>query len=550
MYVRIKTTPNSPRCSVQIVESKRDGGKVRQKIVRYVGIAMNEDELEKLKALAEEIRSKMEEESRGSSLFDHLPAQRGRPRAKRLEDVLPPDKVALNEVVEQKRIIEGIHEIAGDLYDKLGFDRILSRGSSHTLKEMVLMRLAYPSSKRAACKHLDDQFGRELNPHRVYRMLDQLEAMIPKMQKKVRDATLRLLPEGINMLLFDVTTLYFESVEADELRQFGYSKDQKYHCTQVVLALATTGEGLPVGYELFEGNLAEVKTLQQCLASWKAQGLKINSVCMVADRALFAQENLKILDQENISYVVAAPLRKLSKEFKDQILNEEGYRLATLENGVTWVKELEYQGKRLIVSYSPTREQKDISDRQRLLDKLTKKIGTKGAMKKLVSNQGYLKYVKENTKSTCQINKERVAQDAQWDGHHGVLTNAREEDALTILQRYHRLWIIEESFRINKHTLKMRPIYHHKPERIRAHIALCYLSFALMRHLQYRIGLTQEKMSPQQIINALNSVQASILVHKRTGDLYRLPGNMMKDARTIYQAFGVKRSQDAEIYLP
>src|SRR5690349_15584545 len=134
MFVRIKTTPNSPRQSIQIVESKREGDKVRQKIVRYVGIAMNEEELEKLKALAEEVRYKMEEESRSPLLFENLPRtpRRGRPKAKRLEDILPPDQVALNEVVEQKRVIEGIHEVAGMLYDNLGFGHILGRGSSQT----------------------------------------------------------------------------------------------------------------------------------------------------------------------------------------------------------------------------------------------------------------------------------------------------------------------------------------------------------------------------------------------------------------------------------
>jgi hypothetical protein len=89
-----------------------------------------------------------------------------------------------------------------------------------------------------------------------------------------------------------------------------------------------------------------------------------------------------------------------------------------------------------------------------------------------------------------------------------------------------------------------------KDWRIKAHIAICYMSFALMRHLEYRIKITQRKLSPQEILSALNSVQASILVHKKTGDRYRVPSSLKTEARMIYQAFGIKRSQDVEVYLP
>jgi transposase len=554
MYIRVNSTPNSPRKSIQIVESKREGTKVQQKIVRYVGIATDEDELDKLKAYGEEIILKIKAEREGPTLFDNLPASSrpGRPKAKRLEDILPPHKVNLEDVVEEKRLIEGIHEIAGQLYDDLGFDHILARGSRNTLKDMVLMRLSHPTSKRASCHLLAEQFGKDVPVERVYRMMDQLEGEIPKVQNLVRQASLRLLKDKIDILLFDVTTLYFESVDVDELRNFGYSKDQKYHCTQVVLALATTGDGLPIGYELFEGNFAEVKTLQRCLVSWKEQGLEVGSICLAGDSAMFSKANLALMEEMGISYVVCASLRKLKKEIKAQILDAKDYRAGLIEKDIVWTKEIPYQeSQRLIVSYSTSRARKDVSDRQRLLDKLTKKLGEKKKLKNLVSNQGYLKYIKEEGKAVCQLNETKIHQEEQWDGMHGIVTNAsKEEEALALLHRYRRLWVIEESFRINKHTLKMRPIYHFKDWRIKAHIAICYMSFALMRHLEYRIKITQRKLSPQEILNALNSVQASILIHKRTGDRYRLPSSLKSEARIIYQAFGIKRSQDVEVYLP
>jgi len=555
MFIRYKTSPNSPRKSVQIVEGYRDkSGSVKQRIVHHVGIARDEDELEKLKTYGEELILKIKAEREGPTLFDDLPVtnNRGRPKAKRIEDILPPSEVRLDEVVEEKRLIEGVHEIVGQLYDDLGFNQILARGSKNTLKEVVLARLSHPTSKRASCRFLGDQFGKDVPLEKVYRMMDQLEPQIPKVQKLIRSASLRLLKSKIDILLFDVTTLYFESVDVDELRNFGYSKDNKYNCTQVVLALATTGDGLPIGYELFEGNFAEVKTLQKCLISWKDQGLEIGNICLAGDSAMFSKSNLELMREMGISYVVAAPLRKLSQEIKEQILDAQNYRIGTVQQNIVWTKEIPYlDNQRLILSYNSSRAKKDAHDRQMLLDKLSKKLGKKKDFKSLVSNRGYLKYIKENGEVVCQLNEEKIAQEEQWDGIHGIVTNAQKEvDALELLHRYRRLWVIEESFRINKHTLKMRPIYHFKESRIKAHIAICYMAFSLMRHLEYRIKITQKKLSPQEILNALNSVQATVFIHKKTGDRYRMPSPLKSDARIIYQAFGIKRNQDAQIYIP
>src|SRR5215467_4518759 len=129
MYIRINSTPNSPRKSIQIVESKREGNKVKQKIVRYVGVAQDDDEVEKLQAYGEELIIKIKAERAGPGLFEYLPeqARAGRPKAKRLEDILPPSKVKLDEIEEEQRLVEGIHEIAGQLYDDLGLNNILAR---------------------------------------------------------------------------------------------------------------------------------------------------------------------------------------------------------------------------------------------------------------------------------------------------------------------------------------------------------------------------------------------------------------------------------------
>jgi transposase len=549
MYVRIKATPNSPRRSIQIVESVRVGGKVKQRIVRYVGIAMDEKEEDAMRTLAEStvipnLIKAREKEQAQLALFAVEPQPRGRKKAKSIEDVVPVSEVKLEDIVETDRIIEGIHEVGGALFSELGFDEILKAGPSQVLKETVLARLANPQSKKKSSTLLNAQFGRDISEDRIYRMMDKLAVKIPQLQTAVRLASVKLLKEKISLLFFDVTTLYFESETDDELRKHGYSKDQKFHLTQVVLALATTAEGLPVGYELFEGNKAETKTLLDAIESWQEQGLQIDELCFVADRAMFSEANLAALDAKKIRYVVAAKLKKLPESLRASCLDDQ-YSPWVHNNHLVWGKELDMNHRRLIVTYSSKRHRKDLKERQSILDKIQSKL-TQGTG--LITNRAYRSYLTQPNAQKPILDHTKIQAAAQWDGLHGIITNDKTAKPTDLLAMYHRLWIIEDAFRLNKHNLKMRPIYHFKPDRIKAHIAICYLTFALARHLQYRVALNQTPLSFETIRDELLSVQASILTHKTTKDQYRLPSKFSQNASKIYKALGLKRSQDATIF--
>lgn len=550
MFIRIKTTPNSPRKSVQICESIRRGESVKQVIARHVGIAMDDDELERLKTLAEYIRVKLEQErSQNLPLFEPEAVLNPCPGAKKRGPKakgrvpLPVEEVRLKNLEEESRVIEGIQEVFGALFDELGFNQILdNKSQSETLKATTIARVANPSSKHRTAALLEQDFGISIPLDRIYRMMDALFERKELLQARVFEGTRQLFPEKVDLVFFDVTTLYFESITTDELRNFGYSKDQKYHMTQVVLALATTARGLPFGYRLFAGNTAEVTTLIQCVEDWKKL-IPIENVLFVGDRAMFCQKNLEALEEAKLKYIVAAPMRKFKSELQEQILDDSNYRIRSLDNeGLYWVKELQIaENRRLITSFSTPRAKKDAKDRQRILEKLKSKLGSRPKQKKLISNSGYLKFTKTDDTAVAAINWEKVDEDSQWDGMHGVITNS-DHDALDALRRYRQLWTIEEAFRINKHDLKMRPIFHWNQERIEAHIAICYLAYALARHAQYRISLQQKPMSVEQIRNELLRVQSSILRDKTTLGRYHLPSAMTPSARQIYHAFGLNRS--------
>ena len=558
MFVRTTSTPNSPRKSVKVVESVREGLKVRQVMLHHVGIASSEAEVAKLKQLglafiaSEQLRrekasgqlSLLEAETaeqRLACLEQNAIRKKGRKSLMQLADVSKDETVNIKNLVEEARVIEGIHDIGGQVFEQLGYHKILSgKKDTELLRDIVLMRIANPSSKYKAQRLLGKRFGKTHDLDAIYRMMDKLVPKISAIKHKTFDRAKQLIPEVIDLLFFDCTTLYFESTETDDLRKFGYSKDHRFNTTQVVLALATNSDGLPLGYELFEGNKAEVSTLIACLDSWKKQ-FSIGSVCFVADRAMMSEANLALLETRNYQYIVAAKLRGLPKSLKRSIVSEKHYHATVIDNELTWAGEFAHQNRRLIVSYKKTRAKKDAIQREQILEKLRKTLGIAGNTSKLITNHGVKKFT-TTEKSLTVLDAQKIIDDQLWDGLHGVITNITDKNTAEILARYGRLWKIEQSFRLNKHTLSMRPIFHFKTERIHTHIAICYMAFAILRHIEYIVGLTQ-KISPQYIIEALMNVQASILLDTSTGKRYRLDSQFSHHASKIYKAFKLVKNR-------
>ncbi|MBS0621719.1 MAG: IS1634 family transposase [Verrucomicrobia bacterium] len=525
---------------MQICECYRVGDKVKQKVVRHVGISNNDSHLEELKKLALALKRQLEEEREGPFLFEMpvLPEESAKDSLP-IEPLPPQEKhlVNIEALKEEKRIVDGFHDVFGTLFDQLGFHHILSGPYREILREVVLARIASPTSKMETQQVLAADFGRDIALDRIYRMMDALIEQKAAVQRKVFSATEQLCFGKIEVLLFDVTTLYFESTAEDELRAFGYSKDQKFHSTQVVLALATAPNGLPFGYQLFPGNTADVSTLLASLEAWKAI-LSIGRVRFVADRAMMSEKNLSLLEASGIEYVVAAKLKTLPSSLQEKILQSPKEATCSMID-----QSLEETKRRLIVTFCPSRQAKDEGDRRRILQKIHKKIGKGKSAKKLVSNSGYQKYLSLKGESSIVLDAEKIARDAAWDGFHGIITNCSEETAEELLSQYRRLWVIEESFRIQKHNLSIRPIYHFKSERIEAHILICYMAFTLMRHLEFRVEVQKEKISMRAMREELWRVQSSYLHDCETPKKYRMPSKMGVVTKKLYQVMGIKRFQ-------
>jgi transposase len=554
MFIRIKSTPNSPRKSVQICEGIRKDGKVRQRVLRHVGVAKDEHHLAELKKLADVIKLQLIEEQKGPFLLPtkqlftqahadeqatHLSTNLVEKAAEANAELPESLTVDLRKLREKQRLVEGFHDVFGKLFRQFGFHHLLSKKQNEILKDILLARIAMPASKLRTQGMLSTDFGKDIPLERIYRMMDALILQKEDVQKRVFAVTEKLCFQEANLLLFDVTTLYFESTDTDELRNFGFSKDQKFHMTQVVLALATTGDGLPIGYRLFPGNTAEISTLLTCLDEWR-KTLSIGKVVFVGDRGMMSEKNLQALEQAGVIYVVGSKLKKLPKPMQEQIL--QGPR-QTDESKDQAVQDYRLEnGRRLVVSHSLTRAVKDKKDRERGITKIYKRIGKGKNLKQLVPNYGYQKFLKTEGEGKLLLDEEKILQEETWDGFHGVITNAVDITVAELLGHYRRLWVIEESFRIQKHNLSIRPIYHFKSERIEAHILLCYMAFAMIRCLEFYMEKQQEPVTIEEMQHDLWRVQASILKDEETGRQYRVPSQTPQKAKKIYQVLGIERS--------
>ena len=543
MFVRVKTSPNSAGRSVQIVQSVRKADRVSQKIVRHVGMAYDDDELEKLKLLAESIKLKLEA---GGQQFLFKPEEiiKLSDSGKKYED--KDYIVNVKDLKEEQRLTSGIHEVYGKLFDDIGYDKVIRRSSRNKaavniFKNIVLARVANPVSKMATVDMLEEDFGVTLDLDRVYRMMDGLdEPAIEKLKSISYQNSLNLLGTKIDVIFYDATTIYFESFEEDELKRNGFSKDHKHNQPQVLLALMVTSDGLPIDYEIFAGDTYEGSTLIPALTKIRKK-YKIEKIVFVADSAMLSRNNIKCLEDlegSNFSYVVGARLKSTASALKNRILDESNYRRVKKEY---YVAEIQDGNRRIIASYNGKRARKDARDRKRAIAKLMAKLDRSKSAKSHLSNHGYRKYLKVEGASKVVLDEAKIASDAKWDGLHGVVTNSNL-DPVDTLKKYNELWNVEAAFRVTKHDLKVRPVYHWKPRRVAAHIAICFAAYALVKNLEYRVRLQYKKLSIEKIRYTLMKVQTSILFDREKRIRYGLPSRMKRDARKIYNILDINRS--------
>ena len=540
MYVREKK--HSKHTSVQLVKSVRDGDKVRQKVVRYIGSARDADSLEKLRMLAQIQLEQLRQDS-VPSLFPAEELAKAAVAAPRHCNKRS-TSINLEDLDCQRVSVAGIHDVYGQVYDELFGDLLSTRRSraAPVLREVVLARIANPCSKRSTVAELERRFGVSIALSKVYRMMDRLTPeVLKKIERRAWHAARQLEGGEIRLTLFDCTTVYFESMAEDELRSKGYSKDGKPHRVQVLLGLLSSCDGQPLGWRIYPGSAWEGAALADAVEKIRCE-YEVQRVVVVADAGMDTADNRALLDSCELPYVLGARLKSQSRSVQRQVLDASRYRNfdgPNCEPGSRWQEIPLPGGPRLVVHYSPKRARKDARDRERGIEKLTRKFGRGKSLKKLASPRGYARFLKVQGDAEVSLDRDKIAEAAQWDGLAGIVSSIAECPAPQLLSHYRRRWRIENTFRVAKHDLKVRPVFHWSQPRIQAHFAICFMALCCVRNLEARLRLMGKHYSPKQIHNELCNRLVCIHRNRKTGQRYAVPAGSTSEQKAIYRAVGL-----------
>lgn len=472
MFIR-KNKNRSGSTSIQII---RKIGR-RNKVIKTIGCAYTQREEELLRIIA---RDEIEKIEGTQSLFVEA------------EDLVID---AFVENIENQDIkITGPQIVLGKIYEKIGYDKIID---DDFFKSLVICRIVYPGSKNKTVKYFKRHLNKDVSVYSVYRFMDKLHSRYKEaIEGQTFEHTRKILKGRIGAVFYDMTTLYFESSEEDELRIAGYSKDGKNQHPQIMIGLLVAESGYPLCYEIFEGNKAETKTLIPVLEKF-SQRFKIEKPIVVADAALLSEKNIDHLTEAGYEFILGGRIKNENQQIKKKIL--------TLKIRENQPKEIRHINGRLIVSFSTKRKKKDFLNRQRGLARLEKKVKTGKLTKDNINNRGYNKYLKLKGEATIAIDYEKFESDKSWDGLKGYITNTTLSKS-DVIAEYQNLWLIEKAFRISKTDLRIRPIYHRIKNRIEAHICTCFTAYAVYKELERLLEKNQFNISAERAVEEIKDI--------------------------------------------
>ena len=322
----------------------------------------------------------------------------------------------------------------------------------------------------------------------IYRTIDLLASHKEDIEKSLYWRSRDLLNLQVEIVLYDLTTLRFESTRTDlgELRQFGYSKERRSDLTQIIFGLLVDLNGIPLGFEIYPGNTFEGHTLSDIVDKMRKK-FNVRRFIFVADRGLISRANIKKLKQSGGEFIVGMKMRSVKKDQQKELYNLNNFDW--INDGLA-VHEIEHEGNRCIVTWSKKRADRDKKARTSLLEKISKKLSSKNVnASSFISNKGYKKYVHipSDKDKAPVLNEEQIAEEEKRDGFFAILTNIEDMRAGKIIMDYKELWKVEDAFGELKGTLKARPVFHWTDQRIVGHLTMCFLSYLCEAHLTKRL---------------------------------------------------------------
>ena len=457
MYIRTTKT-SSGSTAVQVVHYVHR----RREVLAHIGSAKNEGDLLSLKKIASDwIHGKSNEQM---SLVPQFNEQ------------LSSTIVQIDKCQYRGFRYQLFYDCLWSLAVKFKFHLISDSEAkmAKILNDLVIARIASPSSKLESFEFISDYFGITHGRRDFYRTLAELPKLKSEVEAKIIAVARKNFGFNFSLVFYDLTTLYFESFETDELRKIGFSKDNKASNPQIMIGLLVNDLGFPISYQVFAGNKFEGHTLMPSILTLKKK-YKIKQMTVVADSAMISDKNVEFLKAENLHYIVAARTANLPLQTIEEIAkklnqkDEATIRLQTASKGD------------LILSFSSLRYRKEKREMEKQLAKAELILKTPSAAE-IIKRTKFLK----GKKLGYELNQDLIHKTTLLLGIKGYYSNCSNLTNEEIIKHYKNLWNVEKSFRISKSDLKTRPIFHNKQQAIETHILICFMALALAKYIEIK----------------------------------------------------------------
>ena len=532
MFIREKTAKGHKY--LYLVESVRENGRVRQRIIRALGrkdVLMASGELDRLAA-------SFTRHLDGAMILSEMAS--GQLSCTRIGGPLLFGRL-------WQRL--GIAEVLDDLLSGRGFEFAVERA----VFVSVLHRLLVSGSDRACEKWMADYDIPEVSAlqlHHLYRAMAWLGeelapaeegALAPRCVKDLIEERLfercRDLFSDLSVVFMDTTSLSFEGAGGATLGSHGHSKDHRPDLKQMVLGVVIDGDGRPICTEMVPGNTADVTVLLPVVDRLRRR-FDVGRVCVVADRGMISTATIAALEERGLEYVLGVRERS-DRRVRSMVLADERPftpLLITRERGETqlFVKEVTVDGLRYIVARNEAEAAKNRADRQAIVAGLEKQL--KRGDKALIGNSAYRRYLRPTTDRAFEIDPGKLADEARFDGIFVLRTNARITPLQAVL-RYRDLLQVEDLFRRAKAVLRTRPIYHSSDAAIRGHVFCSFLALVLQKGLADRCRDAGFTVEWADLLRDLDRLQQATI--EKDGKRITLRTAVAGQVGRVFQAAGI-----------
>ncbi|MBU1895471.1 IS1634 family transposase [Patescibacteria group bacterium] len=468
----------------------------------------------------------------------------------------------------KKVLAYGDVQVLVALWDRLGISKIINRHLRKKCKAsfdvaayallMTIHRLINPGSKLA----LTDWFMKIDFPQisdldylkllrslaYVYRVKDEVEADLFQAQQNLFNLK-------VDIIFYDVTSTYFEG-EGPEYAAKGYSRDRRPDRVQILLALAVTQEGLPIGHESYAGNISDKSTVIELIEKLKTR-FSISRCIFVGDRGMVSPENIAYLKRQNYEYIFALRRRRLREsedKFETNLEKYKSFKTYSFDGNIKEVKYFEYaadeRGRRYLVCHNEEMAIKDQLKVEERIKKISQRI--EEIRQEYKNPQIILRYVSRITlvdrffkygiaggKFFFYLKEESVEFEKLIAGKYVLKTDTKDLSAEKIIETYKNLLIVENAFKDMKNFIDLRPIYHREDIHVKGHIFICVLSYLLQRVLEkYFYQADEPKITARRILAMLADIK--VVENELNGHLIGTITESTKETQTILKKLNLQ----------